>query len=734
MNDLRCVMKVLIKLLILTLTIITFLVNDLHSQKKTVLLENLVCNTFGNTPATIWHTDSIQKLYHDDIILVRHHVDYSTYYDEWDPTFYDSLGLADFQIFNYYARKTWNPYHIAYLDRKMFKNSSGKLDHPIPRDLYKYLDDAMSAPPEAMVSVDWNIDFVVRKLLAKLHVIVLQSVQKQFRFNLFVIEDSVMGHGLGWDQYNALSGNNSWLPCPYVNEPDTIKNFVHRHVVRKCLGGTFGVKGSFNDQAQQGDYLIHDFQCDLDEGLDLNKISVVGLVQVFDPGNDDYEIINSSRGVRKDIPFSISSAGKNFSVKPSMQTFSKTYEIKNTSNETREYEFAISKSERTPDDWEIISFPDKEISLASGETSEISIEFTRSEITGIGDAILEVSVKDDDYSFLWTEVMTLYAEEIKYLSVTDEAGFMEYSLAQIFEEIGRDEIFEVAPEFLLDNSEYFPQLKTIIWNTGYILENIDSLKTEIITSLFQKGVNIFLCGNAGAIDHITYYYPDVFGFERIGYHTRKNLYFTGFEDDLISSFLQEKNILNEYIDYTTAIGNITNFETTSPFIKFSEGGIGRFYGENDTYYDSTITSDASYFGVKINKENARAVIMWLSPHRIANKDTMNILVNNIINWLDGTLSVKDYHANNGRFYLGVFPNPAYSEVSIRFAYDDIMPEFIEIDLYDIKGNIIQSVFSDYMNTGEISINIDVSKLPAGNYRIMLKGTSDIISCPLVILR
>jgi hypothetical protein len=727
-------MKVLIKLLILTLTIITFLVNDLHSQKKTVLLENLVCNTFGNTPATIWHTDSIQKLYYDDIILVRHHVDYSTYYDEWNNPYYDSLGLADFQIFNYDARKSWTPYKIAYLDRKMFKNSSGRLDHPVPRDLYKYLDEALSDPSEAMVSVDWNIDKEERKLFAKLHVILLQSVQKQLRLNLYVVEDSVMGHGLGWDQYNALSGNNSWLPCPYVYEPDTIKNFVHRHVVRKCLGSAFGIKDSNNYPAQIGDYFTHDFQCDIDDRWDIDKLSVVGLVQVFDRENDDYEILNSARRVKKDLPFSISSAEKDFSVEASGKTFSKTFVIRNTSNETKGYEFSISKSERTPDDWEIISFPDEEISLASGETSEITIEFTRSEITGIGDAILEFSVKDDEYSFLWTEVMTLYAEEIKYLSVTDEAGFMEYSLAPIIKEIGRDDIFEVTPEFLLENSEHFPQLKTIIWNTGYILENIDSLKTERITSLFQRGINILLCGFSGALDHIAHYYPDVFEIEIVGHQTRKNLFFSGYEDDLISGFLQEKNVLTDKYEFTTRIGSITNTETTSPFIKFCGDGVGRFYGENNTYYDSTISSDDSFFGVKIKKENAKAVIMWLSPYRIANKDTLNLLMNNMLNWLDGTLDVNDYEENNGRFYLDVFPNPALSEVSIRFAYDDIMPEFIEINLYDIKGNIIQSVFSDYMNTGENTINIDVSKLPAGNYRIMLKGTSDIISCPLVIIR
>ena len=45
------------------------------AAKKTLLLENLVCNGFSFTPPTIWHTDSIQGLYPDDVILVRLHLD-----------------------------------------------------------------------------------------------------------------------------------------------------------------------------------------------------------------------------------------------------------------------------------------------------------------------------------------------------------------------------------------------------------------------------------------------------------------------------------------------------------------------------------------------------------------------------------------------------------------------------------------------------------------------------------
>jgi hypothetical protein len=724
-------MKTHIRFLTLLLLLLSLTCSEVLSSKK-LLLENYVCNGFGISPITIWHTDSIQKMYPEDVILIRHHYDKNAYNDTWYPYLIDSLGTSEMTLFSLIARD-YTLRYVTYIDRKKFDNNSGDMIYPLPNSLYPFIIEELNEKEKLNISVDCSINKERKKLFAKVHAIMLETIDKPLRFNLFVVEDSVMGHGVGWDQYNAISGNEKWLPCPYVNELDTITNFYHRHVVRKCLGGTFGVKGSFENPATAGNYYTHDFQCDIDPRWDMDKLSVVGIVQVYDRDNNDYEVLNAARGVYSDMPFSVSSSDIDFMIIEAYESIHKTFTLKNTSNSLKDFTYSIMKSDRTPDDWSLIEGTFDPISLQPNESIDIKVVFGINETPGIGDAVLSVYEANNSASYVWTEKMTINSKEIIHFHVTDEYGYMDYSLQPMMDEIGRDDIFEVSPDFLMANSDEFPELKTIIWNTGYYLEAMDSVKIAMLVKWNKEDKNIFLGGNAGAIDHLHYYFSEYFGVKYLATYGNDDSYpFTGIPNDPISGFLADTNIIE--LPRNISFIGISNSEIASKVLKIKVDGIAHYLNDDWTTYDSSVTSDDAVFAAKIEKENARSFIMTKSFYLISSRDTAEILLDNIINWLDGISDVEDYDVSDGKFYLDVFPNPVYSQASIRFAHDDIMPENIEIGLYDIAGRKVKQIFDGIINHGEKQIELDVSDMNAGFYYIILKNNDKSLTCPIIVIR
>jgi len=444
--------------------------------------------------------------------------------------------------------------------------------------------------------------------------------------------------------------------------------------------------------------------------------------------------LNAARGVYNDISFSVSSSMNDFIILDANESINKSYTLKNTSNSVKDFTYSIMKSDRTPGDWSLIEGTFESISLQPDESKEINFVLKRNGTSGIGDAILRIYEADNPFSLVWTEKMTIYSKETSHFHVTDEYGFMEYSLSTLLEEIGRNDIYEVSPEFLLENAQEFPDLKTIIWNTGYYLEAMDSVRISHLVQWNKEGINIFLGGNGGAIDHLYYYFEEYFGISLLAYISGANLTFTGFPDDPVSSFMADTTSFEPLPRNLSFIG-INDSNIASKSLKMNYHGVAHYLIKDDwSTYDSVIASDNAVFGARIEKENARSFIMTKSFYMISDRDTAEILLNNIINWLDGISDVEDYEVNNDNFYLDVSPNPAYSHLNIKYAYDEILPEYVEIDMYDISGRKVKSVYQGIINSGEMQSIIDISDLPFGTYIVTLRNNNENLSCHVIVIR
>ena len=149
-----------------------------------------------------------------------------------------------------------------------------------------------------------NISFDPATRVASVNVTTtfVSAVNGDFRVNLYVVEDSVSGTGLRYDQNNFLSHDPRYIGHPYYNLPDPIKGYQHRHVVRALAGGVWGVQGVIPDSVIAGQEFSRTFTFPISGAWKADNISVVGFVQKYDTAVAGREILNVASAKLTNLP------------------------------------------------------------------------------------------------------------------------------------------------------------------------------------------------------------------------------------------------------------------------------------------------------------------------------------------------------------------------------------------------------------------------------------------------
>jgi cyclophilin family peptidyl-prolyl cis-trans isomerase len=85
-----------------------------------------------------------------------------------------------------------------------------------------------------------------------------------------------------------------------------------------------------------------------------------------------------------------------------------------------------------------------------------------------------------------------------------------------------------------------------------------------------------------------------------------------------------------------------------------------------------------------------------------------------------TIGIEDI-ADADRYNMKVYPNPAVDKISVSFLAPDEWSNTYRIEIYDAKGDIVQSQNNSIIQQGNQLFAIDVQKLPSGVYVIKLVG-------------
>ena len=100
---------------------------------------------------------------------------------------------------------------------------------------------------------------------------------------------------------------------------------------------------------------------------------------------------------------------------------------------------------------------------------------------------------------------------------------------------------------------------------------------------------------------------------------------------------------------------------------------------------------------------------------------------------DGTSCLSIQNSISDNFSINnIYPNPFNPVVNINYSLS--ISDIVEINIYDLNGQIVEALFSGYKPIGNYEISWDASNMSSGIYIIMISSGSAILSNQLILLK
>lgn len=269
------------KCLIFLLSLFTIGVN---AQTRKVLLEEFTGANCGNCPMGAHTMDSLLGIYPDLIGVSLHS------YQVPDAMFFpqiDTIGTA------------YSPGAPLGATDRIYNASWGYV-----ADLYTNWNAAIQSqlllPAKLGVSLNTTWNSASRTITAQISTNIIANLPSgDYRFNLYVVEDSVTGTGPGYDQenfYSTVVGN------PFYGMGNPIVGYTHRHVVRAILPQAWGQAGIISAAPISGQNFTTTINYTLPIAYNENRIKLVAFVSNITTNHQGDDVLNAI-----EVPLQLSS-------------------------------------------------------------------------------------------------------------------------------------------------------------------------------------------------------------------------------------------------------------------------------------------------------------------------------------------------------------------------------------------------------------------------------------------
>jgi hypothetical protein len=142
------------------------------------------------------------------------------------------------------------------------------------------------ATPLKLELVKHEYDPEIRFLSGRVKVTALASLKGDFRLGIYLVEDSVRGFGTGFDQANYFSGADWAQGSPFYNQPDPMKGYWHRHVLRQALHtNAWGIPGVVANTVQIEDTFSYEFTYEVPNSFNHKRMTVVPYISEYKSGS-----------------------------------------------------------------------------------------------------------------------------------------------------------------------------------------------------------------------------------------------------------------------------------------------------------------------------------------------------------------------------------------------------------------------------------------------------------------
>jgi len=607
------------RLSILLIAVLVLATTQTNAQIKNVLLEQHTGAWCGWCVDGTVVMDEILALYGEQVIGVKIHGG-------------DDMEIAEQSVIG--GALGLGGYPTASIDRKNFGGSVF-----LSRDSWKSsCESQMQQKAGAEVDCFYTLDKDARIVKIQVTANITEFMDFPLKFNAFVVEDDVTGVGRGYDQSNYISYRPGYQDNPYYAQPSTIVGYHHMKVVRKMLGGAWGVAGDLPETVEAGEFYTYEFESEIDEAWKIDSVYFIGMLQA--DAEDNKEIINSAVAVEDGSLLNriIDSNAPTVRAMPPVSDFNNVYTLENPTDEDQTYAVTVSTSDRTPADWSgqfkcgDIELTTADINNTTGRilvpansTAELLLTLRIGSELGLGDAKVALDLEGVP-TVKRSRMISGITTEIEKLLI--ETGG-DYSMRPYIDNTDHNDIVTLSSDDYLAFADEMTDVKLVVWNKG----PADGLSPgEIDIIMNSEGVNHFICGDGviGSLvnaDNLSY-----FGLEWIGWNLEAqgstgSVWVSGQQGDIITGSLGG-NIEGRLIMYYINMVGITDTYNVFPIMHFQNSGSRRH--NNASYF---VTAQEAIFGVRSIRNNCKTVLLGMCPYTIVDENVRQTLVGNILAWL-----------------------------------------------------------------------------------------------------
>lgn len=257
------------------LGLILFTATFANAQQRHVVLEEFTGANCGQCPMGSYTLDSMLTMYPDLIAVSLHSYG-----------IYDAMHFADLDtIGNAFALGA----PLGTVDRICSSPPSTNAGIYITQ-WDAAIQQRLSVPAQLTVDVipSWNSS--TRNISANITVNILSNLTAgDYRITLYIVEDSVVGSGAGYDQHSYYDQQ----PGPFYGLGNPIIGFVHRHVARAILPSPWGQSGIITSTPTTGQVFTTTMNYTLPANYDENKVHLVALVNRVSSDHAGDEVMNA---------------------------------------------------------------------------------------------------------------------------------------------------------------------------------------------------------------------------------------------------------------------------------------------------------------------------------------------------------------------------------------------------------------------------------------------------------
>ncbi|MBL0310347.1 MAG: Omp28-related outer membrane protein [Bacteroidetes bacterium] len=259
-----------------------------HLPDKNVLLEESTTAVCGWCPGGTTRINDLMQTEGDYVIPVAMHAGFGT----------DAMTIDEHTTLSD-AFGSGAPY--AAIDRILFSEEDGiNVGLPSLASNYNIWKAKVQLQKNYLqpVSIIASNTFTpgTRRLNINVNAVFYGAVSGDFRINCYVVEDSVVGTGSGYNQvsyYNSSPADTTLNP--WFNKGNPMVGFIHRNVVRSFLGGAWGNDSIIPDRTEDGGFYTKDYSVVVPAGWNVAHLKLVALVSNY---SSDYssglnEVLNS---------------------------------------------------------------------------------------------------------------------------------------------------------------------------------------------------------------------------------------------------------------------------------------------------------------------------------------------------------------------------------------------------------------------------------------------------------